>query len=212
MHIVLHKKYPLFLSDINEAVIFRSRFSQNTQISKFMNVRPVGAEFFRADRRTSDRHEEASGRFSLFGERASTWLQGRIYERLLCCCYDQVNCVTQCTVHIFFTFKGPCIVKYKSITVQQNATIYSSFISVNRSTRFGWYLHPPSGAHVTVSTASGISQIVTTTCRERNRTAVEYTLSQNKKCSLWIPCSVVYVGIILLNIIPLIFNRCTTGC
>ena len=54
-----------------------------------------------------------------------------------------------------FTFKGPCIVKYMPIIVQQDATIYSLFISVNRSTYFGWYHHPSSGAHVTVSTASG---------------------------------------------------------
>jgi len=40
-----------------------------------------------------------------------------------------------------------------SINVQQDATIHSLFISVNRSTCFGWYLHPLSGAHVTVSTA-----------------------------------------------------------
>ena len=38
------------------------------------------------------------------------------------------------------------------IIVQQDATIYSLFISVNRSTCFEWYLHPSSGTHVTVST------------------------------------------------------------
>jgi len=51
------------------------------------------------------------------------------------------------------------------ITVQEDATIYSLFISVNRSTRFGWYLHPSSGAHVTVSTESGISKTVDTVTR-----------------------------------------------
>ena len=54
--------------------------------------------------------------------------------------------------------------------VQQDATIYSLFISVNRSTYFGWYLHPSSGAHVTVSTASGISKTETATCRVRDWT------------------------------------------
>ena len=44
--------------------------------------------------------------------------------------------------------------KYTPIIVQQDATIHSLFISVNRSTCFGWYLHPSSGAHVTVSRAS----------------------------------------------------------
>jgi len=51
-------------------------------------------------------------------------------------------------------------IQYMPIIVQHDATIYSLFISVHRSTYFGWYLQPSSGAHVTVSTASG-------TCRER---------------------------------------------
>jgi len=59
---------------------------------------------------------------------------------------------------------------YMPIIVQQDATIYSLFIPVNRSTCFGWYLHPSSGAHVTVSTASGISKIVTANCCERDWT------------------------------------------
>ena len=43
----------------------------------------------------------------------------------------------------------------------------SLFISGNRSTCFGWYLHPSLGAHTTVSTASGNCQTVTATCRYR---------------------------------------------
>jgi len=54
------------------------------------------------------------------------------------------------------------------IIVQQDATVYSLFISVNRSTCFGRYLHPSSAAHVTVSTVSGITVTVTATCRERH--------------------------------------------
>jgi len=69
-----------------------------------------------------------------------------------------------------FTFKGPCNVKYMPVIVQQDATIYSLFVSVNRSTYFGWYVHPSSGAHVTLSTASGIGKIVTATCRESDWT------------------------------------------
>jgi hypothetical protein len=34
---------------------------------------------------------------------------------------------------------------------------------------FGWYFHPSSGAHTTVSTASGICQTVTAICRYRGR-------------------------------------------
>ena len=47
---------------------------------------------------------------------------------------------------------------------RKNATIYSLFISVNHSTCFGLYLHPSSGAHVTVST---VSPFVIVTRRER---------------------------------------------
>ena len=57
--------------------------------------------------------------------------------------------------------------KCLSIIVQQDATIYSSFLSANCSTFFGWYLHPSSGAHNTVSTVSGINETVTATRRER---------------------------------------------
>jgi len=53
-----------------------------------------------------------------------------------------------------FTFQGPRIVKYIPIIVQQDATVYSLFISANSSTCFGWYLHPSSRAHVTVSTVT----------------------------------------------------------
>ena len=60
------------------------------------------------------------------------------------------------------------------ITVQQSATTYTLFISVNRSTCFVWYLHPSSGAHAPVSTVYGIIVTVTASCCERGwvRTAV----------------------------------------
>jgi hypothetical protein len=51
------------------------------------------------------------------------------------------------------------------IYIQQDATLNSLFISGNCSTCFGWYLHPSSEAHTTVSTACGICQSVTATCR-----------------------------------------------
>ena len=51
---------------------------------------------------------------------------------------------------------------------------YSLFISVNHSTCFGWYLHPSSGPHVNVSTASGISKTVTATCRERDNLQLRF--------------------------------------
>jgi hypothetical protein len=50
------------------------------------------------------------------------------------------------------------------IYIQQDATLHSLFISENCSTCFGWYLHPSSRAHTTVSTASGTCHTVTATC------------------------------------------------
>ena len=44
------------------------------------------------------------------------------------------------------------------------------FISGNCSTCFGWCLHPSSGAHTTVSSASGTCQTVTATCHSNGLT------------------------------------------
>jgi hypothetical protein len=55
------------------------------------------------------------------------------------------------------------------IYIQQDVTSHSLFISGNCSTCFGWYFHPSSGAHTTVSTASGICHTVTAICRYRGR-------------------------------------------
>jgi len=51
---------------------------------------------------------------------------------------------------------------------QQDVKIYSLFIYAKFSTCFGWYLHPSSGAHVNVSTASGTIENVTAICTERD--------------------------------------------
>jgi hypothetical protein len=58
------------------------------------------------------------------------------------------------------TFMGPHR-KYIPIYIQQNATLHSLFISGNCSKYFGWYFHPSSGAHTTVSTTSGIFRTFT---------------------------------------------------
>jgi len=59
--------------------------------------------------------------------------------------------------------------KYIPIYIQQDALLHSLFISGNCSTCFGWYFRPSSGAHTTVSTASGICHTVTAICRYRGR-------------------------------------------
>jgi hypothetical protein len=68
-----------------------------------------------------------------------------------------------------FNVYGPVYCKYIPIYIQQDATLHSLFISGNCSTCFGWYFHPPSGAHTTVSTASGICHTVTAICCYRGR-------------------------------------------
>jgi hypothetical protein len=57
-----------------------------------------------------------------------------------------------------FNVHGPVHHKHIPIYIQKDATVHSLFISGNCSTCFGWYFHPSSGAHTTVSTASGICQ------------------------------------------------------
>ena len=51
MYVGLHVKYPLFLSDFNETVIFSTNFWKNTEISNLMKIHPVGAEFYGDGRR-----------------------------------------------------------------------------------------------------------------------------------------------------------------
>jgi hypothetical protein len=53
--------------------------------------------------------------------------------------------------------------------IQQDTKSHSLFISGNCSKCFGWYFHPSSGAHTTVSTASGVSHTVTAICHYRGR-------------------------------------------
>ena len=51
---------------------FFDRSSKNPQISNFMKIRPMGAEFFHADGRT-DRRDEANIRFSQLCKSAQRW-------------------------------------------------------------------------------------------------------------------------------------------
>ena len=64
-----------------------------------------------------------------------------------------------------FNVHGSVLRKYILIYIQQDATLNSLFISGNCCTCFGWYLRPSSGAHTTISTASGTCQTVIATCR-----------------------------------------------
>jgi hypothetical protein len=75
------------------------------------------------------------------------------------------------TLHKEHMLKVVCCVP---IIIQKDATIYSLFISANYSTCFGWYRHPSSEAHITVSTVSGIIETVTATCHERDWMGVPF--------------------------------------
>ena len=48
MYIDLRVKYPLFLSDFHETLIFKTDFKKIFQISNFMKIFPVGADLFLA--------------------------------------------------------------------------------------------------------------------------------------------------------------------
>jgi len=71
--------------------------------------------------------------------------------------------------------------------IQQDATLHSLFISGNCFTCFGWYFHPSSGAHTSVSTAFGICHTLTAICRYRGRVGTGLSV-------LWVVC--VYVGVV----------------
>ena len=52
MYIDIHIKYLLFLPDIEETWIFFDKLSKNTQIPNFMQIRPMGGEFYHVDEQT----------------------------------------------------------------------------------------------------------------------------------------------------------------
>jgi len=99
-----------------------------------------------------------------------------IVSRCLRCTMLYAGQVTEFTVYcitlnkiVTFNDHGSVHRKNIPIYIQQYATLHSFIISANYLTYFGWYLHPSSGAHKTVSTASGICHTVTATCRYSGR-------------------------------------------
>jgi hypothetical protein len=64
---------------------------------------------------------------------------------------------------------GPCIANVFQYISNKMQNLHSLFIFGNCCIYFGWYFHPSSGAHTTVSTASGIWHVVAAICRYRGR-------------------------------------------
>ena len=89
---------------------------------------------------------------------------------------------------IFLKFRGPCIVSCIFRYISNNMQRYTAHLFLeNCSTYIGWYLHPSSGAHTTLSTASGTCQTVTATCRYRGRGGTATIIRSTLNCiySIW---------------------------
>jgi hypothetical protein len=83
MYIVLHVKYPSFLSDCNGTWNLPIYLRKNTQIQNFMKIRPVGAKLFHADRQTdgrTDGQKDMTKLMSLFA-----FMRTRPIRRLQAC-------------------------------------------------------------------------------------------------------------------------------
>jgi hypothetical protein len=81
-------KVPVILVRFWLNLNFLSRFYKSTHTWSIMKIRPAGTEVFREDRwtdRQTDRHDEASGRFSQFCERS--WWSG---HRSVVLCFSTV--------------------------------------------------------------------------------------------------------------------------
>jgi hypothetical protein len=82
------------------------------------------------------------------------------------------------------------------VYIQQEATLHGLFISGNCSKCFGWYFHPSSGAHTTVSTASGICHTVDDGWNYHPK-HVEQFPDINKLCNVAFCWVYSYIGILL---------------
>ena len=84
--------------------------------------------------------------------------------------HNRIKCILSCLTHysiaynkLYIRWSTHCII---CVDIYPKRCNNIQFISANCSTCFGWYHHPSSGAHITVSTVSGIIETVTATCCE----------------------------------------------
>jgi len=54
MYIGIYVKYPSLVSDVMKIEFSRQSFEKNTQLSIFMEIRPIGAELLFADRQSDN--------------------------------------------------------------------------------------------------------------------------------------------------------------
>jgi hypothetical protein len=89
--------------------------------------------------------------------------------------------------------------KYIPIYIQQDATLHGLFISGNCSRCFGWYFHPSSGAHTTVSTPDAVDIVVCTPDNEwkYHPKHVDQFPDINKMCNVASCLKYQYTGILL---------------
>ena len=138
----LHVKYLLLLSDFNETWIFSTDFSKKTQISDFMEIRPMGSELFHADGGT-DRHDEAIRHFSQFCERA--WKKKRTYEQEIMppyhfvryeTCIDFITPATNRHLSVrrySVTTELPCTESIKTCNTSRNARCMPQLLVVTQT-------------------------------------------------------------------------------
>jgi len=103
-------------------------------------------------------------------------------RKIICLCNHQFEQIGFLSLSFWITL-------YVTIIIQQDTTVHSLFISVKRSTCFGWYFHPSSGAHNTVFTVSGIIETITATIQSRPRqvTVMVSLMPNTVNTVLWAP-------------------------
>ena len=82
----LHVKNPLFLFCFSETWIFSKDFQKNIQISNFVKIHLVGAEFFYANRQT-----DMANLFAIFRKRLKRWVYCTIDRSCWNCRNDKTN-------------------------------------------------------------------------------------------------------------------------
>ena len=106
-------------------------------------------------------------------QRVEIWCMQQVFSKTSLTTQQSIRCYnvefhTKRLITMNLTFMGPCIVRIFQY-VSNRCNITQFILPGICSTCFGWYFHPSSGAHTTVSTASGICHTVTAICCYRGK-------------------------------------------